>query len=37
MPSGAVDVVDCARGADDFARVRAGNTTLNCETVETVP
>jgi Ca2+-binding RTX toxin-like protein len=33
---GAVDVIDCGRGAGDYARVRLGDNTLNCETVETV-
>jgi hypothetical protein len=33
---GTVDVIDCGRGAGDYARVRLGDNTLNCETVETV-
>jgi hypothetical protein len=34
---GATDVLDCGGGAHDYARIRAGDNTLNCETVETVP
>lgn len=33
---GAVDLVDCGSGKNDFARIHAGDNAVNCETVERV-
>jgi Ca2+-binding RTX toxin-like protein len=33
---GVADSLDCGSGTNDVARVRAGDNTVNCETVETL-